>query len=348
MLNMRRCLGALWLTYIACYVEPSPPIITNIAFATSQTIPINSITSFEVADEFCDASAAAAHLPGHYVAWLSSTTSSAVSRLGSARGWFRPDGKPFADRASDLAAGRIFYPLRIDENGQDLVNATALSAPVATGTNASGTLQNNCSDFTNSGSNITVGFVEATTAVWTAYTSGPCMQDLRLYCLGIDANGAVTPADTGKTAFLSSESFTPSTGLASADQICSNEASAHGVAGTFGALLATDGSAAIARFDPKAGDRWVRPDHVAITDGFSELTAPCNVTLDLTYGGNTITWGGGHGINGPGSLATTCDNWSNGSADGVAGGTSRSGTNALSVTGTATCSSPTTIYCFEM
>ncbi|HEY1818182.1 MAG TPA: hypothetical protein VGG74_37825 [Kofleriaceae bacterium] len=345
---MPRGLGLVWLTCIACYVEPSPPILTNFAFVTSQTIPISSITSFEVADDFCTASAAAAHLPGHYVAWLSSTTTSAVSRLGSARGWVRPDGKPFADRASDLAIGRMFYPLRLDENGDDLVSVTALSAPVATGTNPDGTAGLNCSDFTDSGGMIDVGFVDATTAVWTAYTSSPCTSELRLYCLGSDANGAITPADTGKTAFLSSEQFTPSSGLASADQICSSEASAHGTPGTFAALLATDGSSAIARFGPTAGSRWVRPDHVAITDGLTELAAPCNVTLDLTYGGDTVTWTGGGGINGIGSVGTTCNNWSDSSKEGVAGGTPRTGTNALSVTGTATCTQPTTIYCFEM
>jgi|SRR5580704_4918355 len=346
MWNMR--FGAVWLTCLACYVEPSPPIITNIAFVTSQTIQISSITSLEVADDFCDASAAAAHLPGHYVAWLSSTTESAVSRLGSARGWLRPDGKPFADRASDLAIGKMFYPLRLDENGQDLVSETVLSAPVATATRPSGTVGNNCNDFTNSAGIIDVGFVDATTAVWTAYTSSACTSELQLYCLGIDANGPVTRADTGKTAFLSTESFTPGAGLAGADQICSSEASAHGIAGTYGALLATAGSDAIARFGPRVGTEWVRPDHVAITDGFTELAAPCNVTLDLTYGGNTITWGGAGGINATGTAASSCNSWSDPSIDGVAGGTSRTGTNALGVTATAMCSISTTIYCFEM
>jgi hypothetical protein len=345
---MPRGLGLVWLTCIACYVEPSPPILTNVAFVTSQTIPISSITSFEVADDFCNASAAAAHLPGHYVAWLSSTTSSAVSRLGSARGWVRPDGKPFADRASDLPVGRMFYPLRIDENGDDLVSSATGWVPVATATNPDGTAGLNCSDFTDSGGMIDVGYVDATTAVWTAYTSGPCTMALRLYCLGIDANGPVTPADTGKTAFLSSEAFTPNSGLASADQICSSEASAHDVPGTFAALLATDGSSAIARFHPTAGSRWVRPDHVTVTDGLSELAAPCNVTLDLTYGGNTVSWTGGAGINGLGSPSTTCNSWSDSSQQGIAGGTPRTGTNALAVTATAACTQPTSIYCFEM
>ncbi|HEX4452695.1 MAG TPA: hypothetical protein VH143_17580 [Kofleriaceae bacterium] len=345
---MRRGLGAVWVTCVACYVEPSPPIVTNIAFVTSHTILISSITTFDTADDFCNTSAAAAHLPGHYVAWLSSSTTSAVDRLGSARGWVRPDGKPFADRASDVGAGRLFYPLRIDENGQDVVGGATTTAPVATGTNYGGTFSNNCDDFTDSGSNIVVGFADATTAVWTQYTAAPCTSELHLYCLGIDANGPVTPADTGKLAFLSTEAFTPSTGLASADQICSDEATANGVSGTFGALLATNGSASIARFGPTSGSRWVRPDHVAITDGLEELSAPCNVTLDLTYGGNTVTWTGGGGVNMPGNAGTTCNNWSGSSGDGVAGGTSRSGTNALGITGTLMCSQPTTIYCFEM
>jgi hypothetical protein len=349
MWNMRRCLGAVWMTCIACYVEPSPPILTNLAFVTSQSIQPGSFTSVDSADAFCNESAVAAHLPGHYVAWMSSSTESALSRLGThARGWVRVDGKPFADRATDLAAGRMFYPLRIDENGQDVVSATVPNPPVATGTNPDGTVSFNCSDFTDSGSGIAVGFADATTAVWTEYTMAPCTQDFRLYCLGIDANGAITPADAGKTAFLSSEAFTPGGGLASADQICSGEAAAHGVAGTYGALLATTGSTAIARFAPAAGERWVRPDHVTITDGLSELAAPCNVTLDLTYAGNDITWSGGAGINGPGTAATTCDDWSSSINDGIAGRTSSTGTDALAVTATATCTQSTPVYCFEM
>lgn len=63
-----------------------------------------------VSDGYCSSVAADAGLPGQYLAWLSTTTTNAISKLGGANGWVRTDGRPSANTQADLAAGRIFYP----------------------------------------------------------------------------------------------------------------------------------------------------------------------------------------------------------------------------------------------
>src|ERR1700734_4365982 len=83
----------------------------NIAFVSSAMYD-GDLGGTAGADTACRNLAHASGLPGTYVAWLGTSTASAVSRLGSARGWVRPDGKPFADRASDLGVGGVFYPPR--------------------------------------------------------------------------------------------------------------------------------------------------------------------------------------------------------------------------------------------
>jgi len=69
----------------------------NIVFVTSTLSTPGNIGSLAAADAICTARAQAAALPGAYVAWLSSTVTSAKARLGSARGWVRVDGMPVAD-----------------------------------------------------------------------------------------------------------------------------------------------------------------------------------------------------------------------------------------------------------
>lgn len=91
----------------------------NIAFVTSTTYN-GDLGGLAGADQKCQALAEAAGLPANvYKAWLSTSNENAKDRLGSARGWVRKDGKPFADTVADIVSGKIFHPLRIDENGAD-------------------------------------------------------------------------------------------------------------------------------------------------------------------------------------------------------------------------------------
>src|SRR5262249_44491932 len=72
----------------------------------------------------------------HWVAWLSDTNVPAISRLGTAQAWFRPDDKPFAGRwAAGTGPLPVLYPPAIDENGK----AHAQPEDVLTETKADGT-----------------------------------------------------------------------------------------------------------------------------------------------------------------------------------------------------------------
>ncbi len=133
----------------------------NYVFVTS-TAPaslnfgVSPDVALSAADSFCNQKANG-RLPGQYVAWLSTSASGSVAGVDAvkrliiggdptkpARGWIRPDGRPFADSAATLTAGnQVFYPIAIDETGADASGRT-----VATGTKSDGTLSTgNCQNW---------------------------------------------------------------------------------------------------------------------------------------------------------------------------------------------------------
>ncbi len=93
----------------------------NIVFATSSTHD-SAFGGGAVADSICALSASEAGLSGTYVAWLSGPTTTARDKIGGASGWVRVDGKPFVNTVDDLLAGRIFYPVSLNENGNRVYN----------------------------------------------------------------------------------------------------------------------------------------------------------------------------------------------------------------------------------
>ena len=95
--------------------DDGPQGPSNYAFVTSKTFLVKSLMTVTGADNECMNAAAAASLPGRYVAWLSVPGQSARDRLGAASGWHRTDGKPFARDFPMLTEGNIFYPLRKTE-----------------------------------------------------------------------------------------------------------------------------------------------------------------------------------------------------------------------------------------
>lgn len=69
----------------------------NYVFVTSATFAASAFAP-DAVDRECNALAGAAGLPGHYVAWVSTSTQNARDRLGAARGWFAPMGYPSPTR----------------------------------------------------------------------------------------------------------------------------------------------------------------------------------------------------------------------------------------------------------
>jgi len=309
--------------------EEEPPQPPNIVFVTSTTYDGN-LGGLVGADQKCQARADAAGLAKNtYKAWLSTASVNAIDRLGSARGWLRVDGKPFADTKADIVAGKIFHPIRVDELGN--YDNAPWGSYVWTGTNHDGSRdEDTCSEWTSSSLSVIgrKGKNDGVTGVYTGYAHTSCNQSNPLYCFGIDNKSvvAVKPA-VGRIAFCARDAWISGGGVASADQKCMDEAQQAGLSGTFKALLATEGASAASRFNV-SGQPWVRRDGVAIASTSTELfsadflNSPINQTADgLEYFGGYGVWGGAIDPTTAGTSETTCNNWasSSGANTGVGG-----------------------------
>ena len=335
------------------YYIAAPP--HNIVFVTS-TSQDGNLGGLAGADAICNARAAAAALPGTYVAWLSTSTVDAKDRLGTARGWVRPDGLPFADTVADITAGKIFYPPRLDEFGTD-VSVLGFLVTAYTGTLSAGTVTptpSTCMDWTDNNVDLFTGLgqADATTEMWTDSNAGArCIAQVRLYCFGTDHTASVLPpGSTGRLAFVSSALFPPDAGLAAADTLCQNEATTAALPGTYKALLATEGFHAASRFN-LVGTTWVRLDGVKVVDQASDLAgsqflAPLNLQADgATYlGGGHPVWKGAADFNTSG-VGTSCSSWTSAVGDGVVNRAAKSV--PFQHVDPFTCSNAAWVYCFQ-
>jgi hypothetical protein len=308
----------------------------NIMFTTSTLQTAASLNGLGGADDLCMKLAANANpkLPGNYKAWLSTSAASAASRLGSASGWVRTDGKPVLNNISDLSLaynGKLFYPPRLDENGRDLgLDIDPLSPDeitVITNTSSAGALPTypalgTCGNFgSDDGSYVEIGLGTHNSAVFTQASQTFCTYPARLYCFGIDhqAQVSVTPA-SGRHAFVSSTNWLPGGGIASADALCQSDASAANLPGTYKALLTPTGATAASRFNT-SGLPWVRSDGIRITPTASTFftthlfDASPNITADGAYylGWNGV-WSGAASPTTLGTNATNCVNWTSSSS----------------------------------
>jgi Protein of unknown function (DUF1554) len=273
------------------------------------------------ADAECARLASAASLPsGIYKAWLSTSTANAISKLGGARGFVRPDGQPFADQASDIAAGQILNSLSLDQNGNEVGRQN-----VWTGTTDAGTINgsNTCGDWT-FGNGSSFGELGETTGGAGAWSDDAvetdCLVSASIYCFDISHITALTVTRTpGRLAFVSKGSFVTSHGVSGADALCQAEATAAALPNPtqFRAMLSTSTASAASRFDMSAMSApYVRPDGIKIADA---PTVAAGATLDSGIwqhaDGTYVTefaaavWTGSTSPDVVGTLATTCQNW---------------------------------------
>ncbi len=287
--------------------DPGPQ--PNIVFVTSQPVPVSAGVVAE-ADGLCAALAQDAGLPGEFVAWLSTTEVGAIDRLRGARGWVRPDGRPFADRPADIVEGRIFYPPVLDELGAEVRNRRAL-----TGTSAVGEAAANCEDWTAVADiSVTRGDPGATFSAWTTDGTQSCedTQSLGVYCFGVDAAVPVEhEAVRGRHAFVTATMFDGSVGLAAFDEACSMEAAAAGVPGNFLALVATSTQSALSRFDT-SGPTWVNMLGVPLANTAAALTVVSHLDAppNFTATGEPVTGDYWVGSSLPTTIgASTCADW---------------------------------------
>jgi hypothetical protein len=290
-------------------------------FVTSATFTGN-LGGLTGADATCATAASAAGLPGTFVAWLSTSSVDAISRLGTARGWVRADGQPFVDTTADMVAGLIFYPPQVDEFGGYVFDAwiDTMTGTLADGTRASAT----CSDWTSSATSDTgsVGFGITGAASWTdtidnAYTVPGCMGGEHLYCFQVDKQIPVTvPAPTTRLAFVSTTLIAATGGLSAGDAACAKDAAAAKLSGTYLAMMGTSTMTATSRFS-LTGSTWSRVDGALLWNYAKDIALIDPITpITLQADGSVYT---GDGWVGSGNSLSelgpwSCNDWSSSSS----------------------------------
>ncbi len=332
--------------------DTRPGIDANVVFVLHTSLVLGTLGGFGPADAACQAAANQAGLAGSYVAWLSTSTTNAIDRLAGARGWVRPDGAPFADTAADIAAGKMFYPPMLDENGV-LSGALPMTGTLGNGTVDSGLT---CGDYTLTTGSIRGGESGATSGTFTdAKSYAACNQAATdVYCFGTSLATPVAPMPvTGRRAFVSTP-WGPGSGLSGADAHCQSDAVAAGLSGQYAAVLASPTTAAAARFDT-TGATWVRLDGVALAATAPEvmasaIAAPLNVTSTGAYVGfgTTNIWTGALTPTDTNNTKT-CNDWTVGTAaqQSLIAAPEVVGWFVNPYTGSS-CNGTASLYCFEL
>jgi hypothetical protein len=299
----------------------------NIVFATSSTYT-GDLGGLAGATTDCANAASIAGLPGTYVPWLATSTVNATAALGSARGWIRMDGLPFADTvgtvgaATGLVNGQVYYPVGFNELGN------VQPGFAWTGATWTGAVDNgySCSDWTSGATDGSAGDTSRGSDGWTNAQAVYCGNLYSLYCFGTNLSTPVTiTPQTGRHAFVSKGAFTTTGGLLGADTLCKNEATSAALpnAGNFLAFMASSGASAASRFN-LAGANWVRIDGLPVASSITnllagQLLAPPTVHADGTYViAPDFVWTGAPDPSTAGTMATTCNNWTS-NASGVGG-----------------------------
>jgi hypothetical protein len=322
-----------------CVVSVSAPTTVTAEFVTkvynyafiSPTPQNGDMSGISGADSLCETWASSGGIGGTYVAILSTSTQNASARLGTARGWVRPDNRPVGDLPSEIFNYDVglLAPLWITANGSNVGAQSVWSASDNEGifnASAGGT---DCSAWSSSdnASRAWYGFSN-TTAEWLsrgALTS--CDQQLHIYCFQIDHTAPLDLsefAESGRIMFVSAGFFDATTGLAGADALCAYDAATYApLAGrSFLAFLAGDGASAASRFT-SSGTAIVRVDGLRVADNFTALTTadlihPPNIKAD----GSTETWRVFTGASTPttaGTGGTTCAGWTSTSSNATEG-----------------------------
>jgi hypothetical protein len=303
------------LIRVAADFTPSP----NRVFLSSTQHDAN-LGGVAGGDALCQGLATSAGLDGTYHILLSTSTASWTTRIAGARGWIRFDGEPVGD--TTIGAGPGMYNIRFDERGGEGGSSTHWALGAITGMY--------CADWT-SNSSAAVGDASFTSR--TALLDGGnllvrprCNSVGHFVCAEVDRNVEVSPIATrGRLAFTSTGRWDPTSGIATADALCTSEAAAAGKPGTFKALLATSKAAAISRF-LTSGAPWVRVDGLPLLPSARNFQAA--LALDLAPGVrldgsivpsfDPIAFGGVN-LGVMSTLAATCNDWSSGASANMVG-----------------------------
>ena len=331
--------------------------LANYAFVTSQAFPPD-FGGLAGADEICQTSANAAGLDGTFVALLTdSNVTDPASRLDGFSGWVRTDLRNFANDPYDMVwSAQTYYPLTVDEFGEDLG-----AVPVYTGGIEGGS---HCSDWTLAGAAETagVGYSGDGSWEWIDWSFFTCSEaSAHLYCFQTDNEWSDTPPlpPVYRRAFVSQTLVYGYEGAGVMNQACYDEAVAAGLVGmdeeVFLAWVATDGTTPADMFDV-SGPPWVRIDDVTLAevdannDGTPDITDPSSylAPLNLQTNGSRVSgwvWTGTTGPVVPGDPSTTCTGWTDVNGTGNVGYASH--VDEQFGLGVLDCYLSAPVYCFE-
>ena len=165
----------------------------KVVFATSATYNGN-FGGLAGADAICQTHATMACLEGTYMAWLSTSSDTPLTRFTqSTLPYRRVDGALVAQNWNDLIDGQLDVPLNQDENGAppplSMALGTCETDLIYTGTTALGeawgTPATRCNDWTTSSADGTWGRFTITSGNWTQYCTGgggTCSRKSPIYC----------------------------------------------------------------------------------------------------------------------------------------------------------------------
>ncbi|NKI34763.1 hypothetical protein HFP89_06250 [Wenzhouxiangella sp. XN79A] len=299
-------------------------------------------TGLAAGDAICQAHAAAAALPGTYVAYVSDADDDAFCRIQGLTGrrvndcglgaapapedsnpWFRVDGRPVFSDAVEMhfpASERMFYPLWLDENGAQRIGL------ILTGSNEFGSAQNTCAEFTSDSGGGSVGFSNYASSNWGSGFGVPCSSAAHLACFRVDTQPAeIRPDASGiRQAFAAPARLFGAmqdnaaadglSGVAGGDRICRNLAAQAGLhdSDSFKAFLSAGSTPAWDRFE-NPDLPWARIDGVRFADSLTALRDDGALSaLNLASDGSILTrdqaWSGTL-FDGTVS-ANTCGDWS--------------------------------------
>jgi hypothetical protein len=325
------------------------PMTRNLVFVSHDAVTA-TLGSAAAYDTKCNAIATAAGLNNTagtgFVAMVSDASSLARARLGTASGWVRLDGLPFAPSQAGLfTSGQVLNPIRYDDSG-----AVAQDFRVVSGTHANGQLAESCSNWTSSSA--------TTYGVGGSPFGGPgiwidqavdCSGPFKVMCFGNTFTTAVSTVTTnGRKIWVTNTPYVIG-GTQTPDAKCQAERPA-GVT-TAIALISKSNKAASAVLDPAAV--YVRPDGTRVATGAELATRTKNPdsgiwqSADGTYVAESV-WTGSLSVDAPST--GTCADWTNPSQSlgSVAGLTSSVASNFWwNNNSTSTCNETRRLYCIQ-
>ena len=220
----------------------------NLVFATSNFIPANlgGLGAYDIA---CNGVASDAGINNGannaYVAWMSTPTFSASTRLTATGSFERVDGTLFAASKMSLLSGQVRAAPNLDELGRLVIGDSFW-----TGTTGAGAANGqDCAGWTEAflpdgGIRFMVrGIANAGPVDWTEGGGNHTCNNTgtRVFCMQNTSNATITPPTiptAGKRLFRSSPVARPSS-VGNADTTCTTQAVAAGLPGTYRALLAS-------------------------------------------------------------------------------------------------------------